>query len=190
MVHWWRADEPGVPGARFSPDCQTLHDSLTAADVGETRVPVPDQLLPKTSIACEDVKSDMRAALRGPSHPRHILLFPGVEDTSTNSPDICSICSHYTYSITMNNLKVSLTRATVLLRLNPLGKSSLASPTNPRVALLRPSAYSPTPFRCFATEQAVPSVEAPDYLNDAERKIFDTIRQELRPTKLEVTFEY
>ena len=39
--------------------------------------------------------------------------------------------------------------------------------------------------RSYASE-AVSPVEAPDYLDEGERKIFDTIKQELQPTKLEV----
>ncbi|EMC99253.1 hypothetical protein BAUCODRAFT_50498, partial [Baudoinia panamericana UAMH 10762] len=30
------------------------------------------------------------------------------------------------------------------------------------------------------------AVEPPDYLDERERKIFDTVKQELKPTKLEV----
>ncbi|KAK5137873.1 hypothetical protein LTR08_006642 [Meristemomyces frigidus] len=82
----------------------------------------------------------------------------------------------------MVHLRVSLPRAIALLRSSPLRQS----PPIARAAPLRPSAYPPTPFRCYATEQTPSALEVPDYLNEAERKIFDTIRQELQPTKLEV----
>ncbi|KAK5118272.1 hypothetical protein LTR62_002785 [Meristemomyces frigidus] len=39
--------------------------------------------------------------------------------------------------------------------------------------------------RWYATEPAT-SVEAPDYLDENERKIFQTLKTELQPTKLEV----
>ncbi|KAK4546647.1 hypothetical protein LTR36_001864 [Oleoguttula mirabilis] len=44
---------------------------------------------------------------------------------------------------------------------------------------------SPVARRCYATESAS-TVEPPDYLDENERKIFDTIKSELHPTKLEV----
>ncbi|RMX92169.1 hypothetical protein D0868_13563 [Hortaea werneckii] len=40
--------------------------------------------------------------------------------------------------------------------------------------------------RSYASEAASSGVEAPDYLDERERKIFDTIKGELHPTKLEV----
>ena len=39
--------------------------------------------------------------------------------------------------------------------------------------------------RCYATEDAA-AVEAPEYLDENERKIFGIIKTELKPTKLEV----
>ncbi|TKA61764.1 hypothetical protein B0A55_11461 [Friedmanniomyces simplex] len=39
--------------------------------------------------------------------------------------------------------------------------------------------------RTYSTE-STSSVEAPDYLDENERRIFDTLKSELQPTKLEV----
>ncbi|TKA73342.1 hypothetical protein B0A55_06784 [Friedmanniomyces simplex] len=39
--------------------------------------------------------------------------------------------------------------------------------------------------KTYSTE-STSSVEAPDYLDENERRIFDTLKSELRPTKLEV----
>jgi hypothetical protein len=52
-----------------------------------------------------------------------------------------------------------------------------------------PTAYRAQPWtlqRCYAST-AESAVEAPDYLDEQERKIFDTLKSELQPTKLEVS---
>ncbi|TKA25068.1 hypothetical protein B0A50_06132 [Salinomyces thailandicus] len=55
--------------------------------------------------------------------------------------------------------------------------------------LVKPVALRPSGpvfiSRSYATESPA-AVEAPDYLDEGERKIFDTIKQELQPVKLEV----
>ncbi|KAI7279854.1 hypothetical protein KC345_g5132 [Hortaea werneckii] len=57
-------------------------------------------------------------------------------------------------------------------------------------SLVKPLAQRPSApvflSRNYASEAASSGVEAPDYLDERERKIFDTIKGELHPTKLEV----
>ncbi|KAK3624602.1 hypothetical protein LTR56_020949 [Elasticomyces elasticus] len=64
-----------------------------------------------------------------------------------------------------------------------LAPRSLASP-----ACRSPSWKSrttPSAWKAYSTETAS-TVEAPDYLDESERKIFATLKAELQPTKLEV----
>lgn len=44
----------------------------------------------------------------------------------------------------------------------------------------------PRILRCYATEDRVP-VEPPDYLDERELRVFETIKRELRPLKLDVS---
>ncbi|KAK3628877.1 hypothetical protein LTR56_018362 [Elasticomyces elasticus] len=44
---------------------------------------------------------------------------------------------------------------------------------------------TPSAWRAYSTGTAA-TVEAPDYLDESERKIFATLKAELQPTKLEV----
>lgn len=83
----------------------------------------------------------------------------------------------------MASLRAAAFRASSLLR-TPVTIRQTPSLVKPAVAQ-RPSA----PIflsRNYASEAASSGVEAPDYLDERERKIFDTIKGELHPTKLEV----
>jgi len=71
--------------------------------------------------------------------------------------------------------------------------SLLRTPTTSRQVspFIKPVSLQPTvlvfPIRSYAADGAS-AVEAPDYLDEAERKIFDTLQHELQPTKLEVCY--
>lgn len=70
----------------------------------------------------------------------------------------------------------SLLRTPVTTRQTPLVKPVLAQRPSTSIFL----------SRNYASDAASSGVEAPDYLDERERKIFDTIKGELHPTKLEV----
>ncbi|KAI7538778.1 hypothetical protein KC331_g10141 [Hortaea werneckii] len=83
----------------------------------------------------------------------------------------------------MASFRAAAFRASSLLR-TPITTRQTPSLVKPVLAQ-RPSA----PIflsRSYASEAASSGVEAPDYLDERERKIFDTIKGELHPTKLEV----
>ncbi|KAI6834580.1 hypothetical protein KC340_g4614 [Hortaea werneckii] len=83
----------------------------------------------------------------------------------------------------MASFRVAAIRTSSLLR-TPITTRQTSSLVKPVVAQ-KPSA----PIflsRSYASEAASSGVEAPDYLDERERKIFDTIKGELHPTKLEV----
>ncbi|GAB1741804.1 hypothetical protein NU219Hw_g7212t1 [Hortaea werneckii] len=82
----------------------------------------------------------------------------------------------------MASFRAAAFRTSSLLR-TPVTTRQTPSLVQPALAQ-RPSA----PIflsRSYASE-AASGVEAPDYLDERERKIFDTIKGELHPTKLEV----
>merc|ERR1712000_645129 len=87
----------------------------------------------------------------------------------------------------MASFRAAAYRASSLLR-TPVTIRQTPSLVKPAVAQ-RPSA----PIflsRNYASEAASSGVEAPDYLDERERKIFDTIKGELHPTKLEVSSSF
>ena len=74
-------------------------------------------------------------------------------------------------------------------RLGVASRVAVQSVTPWSLRTITPSTLHPPASRTYSTENA-PSVEAPveapHYLDENERRIFDTLKSELRPSKLEV----
>ncbi|KAL9058932.1 MAG: hypothetical protein Q9162_001490 [Coniocarpon cinnabarinum] len=71
---------------------------------------------------------------------------------------------------------------------NPLHTLRLPS-TILRITYNAPKTYNPTPIRPLLrqlTTTRTLRIEAPPYLNDAERQIFDKLSQSLKPSRLDV----
>lgn len=75
-----------------------------------------------------------------------------------------------------------------------LGRLPLSKRLSPFATTVQKSSSSSPSFhraqRRSYSEQIADGVEPPEYLQEGERKIFDKIRDELRPTQLEVRHSY